>query len=82
MSILVSLCGMLRLIRVDTLRRDHNAGFLAGRLNCVCAQVSNCMEQFKLGFMISINRMKEKMLGKQILLGSLIYGLLKMVIGN
>ena len=29
----VGLCGMLRLIRVDTLRRDNNVGFLAGRLD-------------------------------------------------
>ena len=33
MYIRVSLRGMLRLIRVDTLRRVHNVGFLAGRLN-------------------------------------------------
>ena len=32
MSILVSLRGMLRLIRIDTLRRVLNVGFLAGRL--------------------------------------------------
>ena len=32
MSIRVSLRGMLRLIRVDTLRRVYNVGFLAGRL--------------------------------------------------
>ena len=32
MSVRVSLRGMLRLIRVDTLRRAHNVGFLAGRL--------------------------------------------------
>ena len=31
MSIRVSLCGMLRLIRVDTLRRVDTVGFLAGR---------------------------------------------------
>ena len=31
MCIRVSLCGMLRLIRVDTLRRVHTVGFLAGR---------------------------------------------------
>ena len=30
MSFRVSLRGMLRLIRVDTLRRVHNVGFLAG----------------------------------------------------
>ena len=33
MTVWVSLGGMLRLIRVDTLRRGHNAGFIAGRLN-------------------------------------------------
>ena len=31
----ISLRGMLRLIRVDTLRRVHNVGFLAGRLICL-----------------------------------------------
>ena len=30
----ISLCDMLRLIRVDTLRRFHNVGFLVGRLIC------------------------------------------------
>ena len=32
MSIRVDLRGMLRLIRVDTLRRVHNVGFLTGRV--------------------------------------------------
>ena len=32
MYIRVSLRGMLMLIRIDTLRRVHNLGFLAGRL--------------------------------------------------
>ena len=32
MSVRVSLRGMLRLIRVDTLRRVHNVDFLAERL--------------------------------------------------
>ena len=32
MSVRVSLRGMLKLIRVDSLRRAHNVGFLAGRL--------------------------------------------------
>ena len=32
MSIRISLRGMLRLIWVDTLRRDHNVGFLEGQL--------------------------------------------------
>ena len=32
MSARVSLRGMLRLIRVDTLRRFHNVGFLVKRL--------------------------------------------------
>ena len=32
MSVKVSLHGMLRRIRVDTLRRDHNVCFLVGRL--------------------------------------------------
>ena len=32
MSARVSLRGMLKLIRVDTLRRVHNVGFLAERL--------------------------------------------------
>ena len=31
-SIRVSMRGMLRMIWVYTLRRDHNVGFLAGRL--------------------------------------------------
>ena len=31
MSIRVSLRGMLKLIRIDTLRRIHNDGFVAGR---------------------------------------------------
>ena len=35
MSIRVSLRCMLRLIRVDTLLRVHNVGFLAGRLLCI-----------------------------------------------
>ena len=35
MSVRVSLRGMLKLNRVDTLRRVHNVGFLAGRLNYV-----------------------------------------------
>ena len=34
MSIRVSLCRMLRLIRDDTLRRVNNVDFLAGRLKC------------------------------------------------
>ena len=34
MSVRDSLHGMLRLIRVDTLRRVHNVGFLAARLIC------------------------------------------------
>ena len=34
MSIRVSLCGMLRLIRVDTLRRIYNVDFLLRRLIC------------------------------------------------
>ena len=34
MSVRVSLRGMLRLIRIDTSRRVHNVGFLAGRLKC------------------------------------------------
>ena len=38
MSIRVSLRGMLRLIRIDTLRRVHNVGFLEGRLNYQRAQ--------------------------------------------
>ena len=33
-SVWVSLCGMLILIRVDTLRRVHNVGFHAERLIC------------------------------------------------
>ena len=33
MSFRVSLRGMLRLIRVDTLRSVHNIGLLVGRLN-------------------------------------------------
>ena len=32
MSVRVRLRGMLRLIRVDNLRRVHNVGFLAGQL--------------------------------------------------
>ena len=40
-SIRVSLRGMLRLIRVDTLRRDHNVGFLAGRLIYQSAKTRN-----------------------------------------
>ena len=32
MSARISLRGMIRLIRVDVLRRDHNVGFLAERL--------------------------------------------------
>ena len=32
-SIRISVRGILRLIQVDTLRRVHNVGFLAGRLN-------------------------------------------------
>ena len=35
MFIRVSLRGMLSLTWVDTLRRDHNVGFLAGRLICI-----------------------------------------------
>ena len=34
MSIRVSLCSMLRLILVDTLRRVYTVGFLARRLIC------------------------------------------------
>ena len=34
-SVRVSLRDMLRLIRVDTLRRVHNVGFLAGRLKYI-----------------------------------------------
>ena len=32
MSVRVSLCGMLRLIRIDTLRRVRNIGLLLERL--------------------------------------------------
>ena len=35
MSVRVSLRGLLRLIRVDTLRRVHTVGFLTGRLTCI-----------------------------------------------
>ena len=35
MSVRVSLRGMLRLVRVDTLRRVHTVGFFARRLKCV-----------------------------------------------
>ena len=34
MYIRFSLRGMLRQIRIDTLRRDNKVGFLAGRLIC------------------------------------------------
>ena len=40
MSIRVSLRGMLRLTRVDTLRRVHNVGFSAGRLKLLFFQWS------------------------------------------
>ena len=39
MSARISLRGMRRLIWVDTLRRCHNVGFLAGRL-IYCTKVS------------------------------------------
>ena len=39
MSIRVSLRDMLKLIRVDTLRRIHNFGFLAGRLHSTKLQL-------------------------------------------
>ena len=35
MSVRVSLRGMLMLLRVDTLRRGYNVGFLARRLKCI-----------------------------------------------
>ena len=35
MCIQDSLCGMLRMIRVDTLRRGHYVGFVAGRLSLI-----------------------------------------------
>ena len=35
MSVRVSLRGILRLIRVDTLRRIHNVGFLVERFICL-----------------------------------------------
>ena len=34
MSVVVSLRGRLKLIRIDTLRIVHNLGFLVERLNC------------------------------------------------
>ena len=37
MPVRVSLHGMLRLIRVDTLRRFHNVVFFAGRLIFCCS---------------------------------------------
>ena len=40
MSVRVSLRGMFRLIRDDTLRRGHNVGFLAGRLISLCSTLS------------------------------------------
>ena len=54
MSIRVSLRGMLRLIRVDTLRRVHHVGFLAGtthtydvnisaKENCICRLFQTCL---------------------------------------
>ena len=47
LSARISLRGMLRLIRVDTLRRAHSVGFLAGRLNYtinrdVCCRIFVC----------------------------------------
>ena len=33
MYVRVSLCGMLRLIRVNTLRRDHNGDFVVETTN-------------------------------------------------
>ena len=35
LSVRVSLRGIFRLIRADTLRRVHNVGFLVGRLLCI-----------------------------------------------
>ena len=44
MSVRVSL---LRLIRVDTLRRVHSVGFLAGRLNYILPQTNSCNGSFQ-----------------------------------
>ena len=54
MSIRVSLRGMLRLIRVDILRRVHTVGFLAGRLNCITA-FTDLLEEFKFLQRISLH---------------------------
>ena len=39
MSVQVSLGSIHRLIRIDTFRRVHNVGFLAGQLKCVASVV-------------------------------------------
>ena len=43
-SVRVSLRGKLRLIRVDTLRRVHNVGILAGRLISVLVYESRLLQ--------------------------------------
>ena len=59
MYVRVSLRGMLRLIRVDTLRRVHNVGFLAGRLICnFLTQYLNCFPKINT---ICIHRRRSNM---------------------
>ena len=59
MSILVSLRSMLRLIRIDTLRRVHNVGFLVGRLICNFQHISIHLTQQML--FVSLLWQKEKL---------------------
>ena len=42
MSILVGLCGMLRLLRVDTLRRVHNVDFHETAYTLIIAKLRPC----------------------------------------
>ena len=46
MSVKVSLCGVLSLIRVDALRRVHNVGFLVETQRCKLACLYNVSSDY------------------------------------
>ena len=62
LSVRVSLHGMLRLIRVDTLYRVHNVGFLAGGLKYACCQCLFKSKPLKLTLLFIINYNEKQLL--------------------
>ena len=62
MSVRVSLRGMLRLIRVDTLRSVYNVGFLAERLKCRSVNFTSLLDVFKADAFSKKHQLKAKFL--------------------